>query len=72
MVKKTVIKNGIKLAFCVKLSERFPFSKAINALCIPHPGQSKPVKLFIVQVNKFLSKKSIILTLLLMTHSKLG
>jgi hypothetical protein len=54
-----VNKNGSKLAFNLKLSIRSPFNNAIKALCMPQPGQSKPIKLFIEQVNKCCSKKLI-------------
>jgi hypothetical protein len=54
-----VNKNGSKLAFNLKLSIRLPFNNAIKALCMPQPGQSKPIKLFVEQVNKCCSKKLI-------------
>ena len=51
--------KGNKLAFNFRLSTKSPRNKAIKALCIPHPGQSKPIKLFIEHENKFCSKKLI-------------
>lgn len=49
--------EGLKL----RLDKKSPFNKATKALCIPHPGQSKPVKLFNEHANKCCSKKSITL-----------
>jgi hypothetical protein len=51
--------NGSKLAFNLTLSTKSPLSKAIKARCIPQPGQSNPIKLFMEQVNKCCSKKLI-------------
>jgi hypothetical protein len=33
---------GSKAGYILMLSQRFPFSNSINALCIPHPGHSMP------------------------------
>lgn len=51
--------KGSKLAFSLRLSIKSPRNNAIKARCMPHPGQSNPIRLFIVHENKCCSKKLI-------------
>jgi len=50
--------NGIRLALYFKLSNTSPRTKAISALCIPHPGHSTPKKLLDMQAIECASKKA--------------
>jgi hypothetical protein len=56
---KTVRRKGSSEGLKLRLDKISPFSSAIKALCMPQPGQSKPVRLFMEQVNKCCSKKLI-------------
>lgn len=40
--KPNILSIGSKAGYICMDSQRFPLSKAINALCIPHPGQETP------------------------------